>query len=67
MEKPAFSTMETLEYSEADLGRICSRAYELYEQRGRVHGYDFDDWVKAESEVRQAKVKTATQALGYIR
>ncbi|HYL12509.1 MAG TPA: DUF2934 domain-containing protein [Terriglobales bacterium] len=61
MEKPTFSTAETLQYTEADVGRICSRAYELYEQRGRVHGYDFDDWVKAESEVLATQLKTATR------
>jgi hypothetical protein len=31
--------------------RIRQRAYELYEQRGREDGRDFDDWVAAESEV----------------
>ncbi len=31
--------------------RIRQRAYELYEQRGREDGRDFDDWVTAESEV----------------
>jgi len=27
------------------------RAYELYELRGRDDGRDFDDWLKAESEL----------------
>jgi len=31
--------------------RIRQRAYELYERRGREDGRDFDDWLKAESEV----------------
>lgn len=26
-------------------------AYELFESRGRVHGYDLDDWLKAERKV----------------
>ncbi len=30
---------------------IRRRAYELYEQRGRVDGYDLDDWLQAEAEV----------------
>jgi Protein of unknown function (DUF2934) len=30
---------------------IRQRAYELYEQRGREDGRDFDDWIAAESEV----------------
>jgi len=32
---------------------IRTRAYELFEQRGRELGYDFDDWLRAEAEVLQ--------------
>ena len=36
---------------------IRQRAYELYEQRGREDGRDFDDWIAAESEVtRNAEI-----------
>jgi hypothetical protein len=28
------------------------RAYELYEQRGREDGHDWDDWLEAEREIR---------------
>ncbi|MDT8067062.1 MAG: DUF2934 domain-containing protein [Terriglobia bacterium] len=31
---------------------IRQRAYELWEQRGRQHGRDADDWYRAESELR---------------
>lgn len=31
---------------------IRFRAYQLYEQRGRTHGFDKDDWLRAESETR---------------
>jgi len=31
--------------------KIRQRAYELYERRGKEDGYDFDDWLRAESEV----------------
>jgi hypothetical protein len=31
--------------------QIQLRAYELFEQRGREHGHDLDDWLRAESEV----------------
>ena len=31
---------------------IRRRAYELWEQRGRQHGKDADDWYRAESEIR---------------
>ena len=30
---------------------ISSCAYRLYEQRGREHGHDVDDWLRAEGEV----------------
>lgn len=30
---------------------IANRAYQLFEQRGRTPGFDFDDWRKAESEL----------------
>jgi hypothetical protein len=31
---------------------IARRAYEIFEHRGRVHGYDLDDWLQAEHELR---------------
>jgi hypothetical protein len=30
---------------------IRLRAYAIYEQRGREHGHDLDDWLRAEAEV----------------
>jgi len=30
---------------------IRVRAYQLFEQRGRIHGYDVDDWFRAEAEI----------------
>lgn len=30
---------------------IRSRAYKIFEQRGREHGHDLDDWLIAEAEV----------------
>jgi Protein of unknown function (DUF2934) len=38
---------------------IRIRAYELYEQRGRICGHDVQDWLQAETEVRQALNKQA--------
>ena len=32
--------------------RIRLRAYELYEQRGRIDGFALDDWLQAEAEIR---------------
>jgi len=31
--------------------RISRRAYELFEARGREHGYDREDWLQAETEI----------------
>ena len=31
---------------------IRTRAYELFEQRGRAHGHAHEDWLRAEAEVR---------------
>jgi hypothetical protein len=33
---------------------IRERAYELYEQRGRLDGHALDDWLTAEAEIHQA-------------
>ena len=32
-------------------GKIASLAYTLFEQRGRVDGYDLDDWLAAEQKI----------------
>lgn len=39
--------------------RIRHRAYQLYEERGREDGRDFDDWLQAESEITVKKANTA--------
>jgi len=31
--------------------KIRLRAYELYEQRGKVDGHALDDWLQAEAEI----------------
>lgn len=36
--------------------QIAARAYELYVQRGRLEGYDKDDWLQAEYELMQLPV-----------
>ena len=38
--------------------QVRSRAYDLYEQRGREDGHDLEDWLQAESEVTQQKAMT---------
>jgi hypothetical protein len=37
---------------------IAHRAYQLYEERGRQHGRDQEDWFRAEREVRQFLAET---------
>ncbi len=32
---------------------IARRAFELFERRGYMHGHDFEDWLRAESELFQ--------------
>ena len=39
--------------------KIRRRAYELYEQRGRHHGHDLDDWLRAEADITAKNAKIA--------
>jgi len=40
--------------------RIQLRAYELFEARGREHGHDLDDWLRAEAEILGSKKSVTT-------
>ena len=42
---------------------IARRAYGLYEERGREHGHDLDDWLQAERELQGALSSTAAPLL----
>lgn len=35
----------------APIEHIRSRAYELYESRGKVNGHELDDWLLAEQQI----------------
>lgn len=35
---------------------IARRAYELYEERGAGHGHDWEDWFRAERELRSRRL-----------
>jgi hypothetical protein len=37
--------------------QIRLRAYQFYEARGRKDGHDLDDWLRAEEEITQTKVR----------
>jgi hypothetical protein len=39
--------------------QIRTRAYELYEARGREEGHDLEDWLEAEAEITGTAIKTA--------
>lgn len=44
---------------------IARRAYQLYEERGGVHGQDQEDWFLAERELRELALRAAVdKALG---
>ncbi|MEO6665478.1 MAG: DUF2934 domain-containing protein [Nitrospiria bacterium] len=47
-------TTRSVEFCIADPSlyeRTARRAYELYQQRGEVHGYDVKDWLEAERQI----------------
>ena len=51
-------TSEISELQEFELEyQIRLRAYQLYEARGRNDGHDLDDWLRAEEEITQKKVR----------
>jgi hypothetical protein len=46
---------QTVGLNEPAREEIERRAYELYLARGKVHGYDQDDWLQAERELKEAQ------------
>lgn len=54
--KPARKTAVTEDPQNIE-EQIRARAYQLYEERGRLDGYDAEDWLRAESEVRGGSMK----------
>lgn len=48
---------------QAESEQVARRAYELYERRGGEHGHDWDDWFRAEEEIRgQSDTRESAQA-----
>ncbi len=37
--------------------QVAARAYQIYLERGRVSGYEMDDWLQAEYELMQLPVR----------
>ena len=54
--RPATMTSEPQELELEHQIRL--RAYELYEARGRKHGHELDDWLRAKEEITQKKALT---------
>ena len=40
---------------------IARRAYQLFEERGREHGRDLEDWLQAERDLRQHMVRDVVE------
>lgn len=54
---------ELFEHTQDVLDRVARRAYQIFEQRGRLDGNDRQDWLLAESEIRKP-VKCHVQESG---
>jgi Protein of unknown function (DUF2934) len=39
--------------------QIRARAYQLFEDRGKQDGYDIEDWLSAEAELRESNTRKA--------
>jgi hypothetical protein len=48
---PTFAEEMTRRNAEALQEEIARRAYELYEARGYVDGFDVEDWLQAEQDI----------------
>ena len=47
------STDQAVTIYEPTLEEIRAQAYEIYVQRGYVHGFDLEDWLQAENELKR--------------
>ncbi len=50
--KPAAAGKRTSKDEGALMDAIARKAYEIYEERGREHGKDFEHWLEAEAIVK---------------
>ena len=48
---PTFAEEMTRRNTEALNDEIARRAYELYQARGYVDGFDIEDWLQAEQDI----------------
>jgi hypothetical protein len=43
---------------EAAVEEIRTRAYEIYMRRGQIDGFDLEDWLEAEKELKHSRATT---------
>ena len=56
------TTKKTFDRAEVEDGveeQIRTRAYDLFEARGREEGHDLEDWLEAEAEITGTTIKSA--------
>ena len=46
--------------------RVARTAYELYQQRGAIHGHDLDDWLTAERLVDEGGLQSSLSATASV-
>lgn len=51
-ERPKNADERMLKSKEITQEQIANRAYELWLKRGCEHGFDVEDWIKAEEELK---------------
>jgi hypothetical protein len=51
--KPSASTEKSTSGIRVSADDIRVRAFHMYEKRGSKHGYDIQDWLKAERQITQ--------------
>ncbi len=56
---PTSVEITTLPHSKDNVEELIRfRAYQLFEQRGRNHGFDIEDWLRAENEITTHKAQS---------
>ena len=50
------ATVQSIKVTEFEIRR---RAYELYQARGCQHGFDWEDWIRAEAEILSRQKESA--------
>jgi hypothetical protein len=56
---PVDAAVTTAAQTAVSEDQIARRAYELYCARGREDGYDLDDWLQAERDLRGGEERTS--------